>query len=62
MLSLFKQRSVIAMFVAGVSMVAAATPLPDITSQPAVVDGVLSLIAGVSAIVAGVSKPPAPAE
>jgi hypothetical protein len=62
MLTLFKQRSVVAMFVAVASLIAASTPLPDITSQPHVVDGILSLIAGVSAVIAGISKPPAPAE
>lgn len=62
MLTLLNQRSVIAMIVALVSLVASATPLPDVTSQPDLINGLLALITGVAAVVAGFAKPPAPEE
>jgi len=62
MLELFKQRSVLAMAVSVAALVTINTPLPDITSQPDIVDGVLYIVSGVSSVVAGFAKPPAPAE
>jgi hypothetical protein len=62
MLTLLNQRSVIAMIVALAALVASATPLPDITSQAHLVDGLLAVITGIAAVVAGFAKPPAPEE
>jgi hypothetical protein len=62
MLTLLNQRSVIAMIVALAALVAAATPLPDITSQTHLIDGLLAVITGIAAVVAGFAKPPAPEE
>ncbi len=62
MISVIANRAVVAAFVSVFALVAGATPLPDVTSQPALVDGVLAVISGVAAFVAAFSKPPGPAE